>query len=343
MEEKNLKENIDRMIEFANQHRYFIDIPAQLSEEETLKIISDFISNEEYTGDLSLEDIRKGTNDASHLFKARFLHVVEDCPYDSLENTLKNKLADAIWKRKEELDKENENNQPEVVEEAPAFDPSKMVGGMGGLGAMLGGLMGGNIPGMDAATQAKLAQSIEEADNAYWDSHIHYNVLVEAVEDFDQAVVKRIGKLIKIGATDDFDVEVRNILSVFKGYFTIAGKTNWLAIREFLADLRLSMKNELQQYCGYKKKDEDEKKSRDVAPHMKIVQEQIYNKIDYAFDKLQIEINLIHGVLPQPTKYESVNDPNNVVEHGQTTPEERMKAEMEKAEEHIETVEGEIV
>ena len=103
------------------------------------------------------------------------------------------------------------------------------------------------------------------------------------------------------------------------------------------------MKNELQQYCGYKKKDEDEKKSRDVAPHMKIVQEQIYNKIDYAFDKLEIEINLIHGQLPGPTKYESVNDPNNVVEHGQTTPEERMKAEMDKAEEHVETVEGEIV
>ena len=327
-----------------NNHQYCINIPAQLSEEETLKIINDFVKNGEYTGDLSLLSMRKGTNDDSHLFKAVFNHCVENEPYDSLENTLKNKLADAVWKRKEELDKENEDNQAEVVEDAPAFDPSKMVGGMGGLGAMLGGLMGGNIPGLDAATQAKLAESIEEADNAYWDSHIHYNVLVEAVEDFDQAVVKRIGKLIKISSTDDFDVEVRNILTVFKGFFTIAGKTNWLAIREFLDDLRLSMKNELQQYCGYKKIDkEDEKKSRDVAPHMRIAQEEIYKKIDYAFDKLQIEINLIHGVLPQPTKYESINDPDNVVEHGQTTPEERYRAEVEKMKEDEPAVEGEII
>lgn len=324
---------------------YEINIPAQLTESDTLKLINDFINDEGYVGNLELTNLRKGTNDNSHLFIAKFVHTIEEGDsFDPLENTLKNKLADAVWKRKEEIDKENEDNQPEVVEEAPAFDPSKMVGGMGGLGAMLGGLMGGKIPGLDAATQAKLAESIEEADNAYWDSHIHYNVLVEAVEDFDQAVVKRIGKLIKISSTDDFDVEVRNILSVFKGFFTIAGKTNWLAIREFLADLRLSMKNELQQFCGYKKTDkEDEKKSRDVAPHMRIAQEEIYKKIEYAFDRIELEINLIHGVLPLNTEYKSVNDPRNVVEHGQTTPEERMKAAMEKEEEHIETVEGEIV
>lgn len=327
-------------------HPYEINIPAQLSKEETLKIIEDFISKtDEYAGELTLENLRKGTNDNSHLFIATFHHIMMlDEYYDSLENTLKNKLADAVWKRKEELDKENEDNQPEVVEEAPAFDPSKMMGGMGGLGAMLGGLAGGKIPGLDPATQAKLAESIEDADNAYWDNHIHYNVLVEAVEDFDQAVVKRIGKLIKISSTDDFDVEVRNILTVFKGFFTIAGKTNWLAIREFIADLRLSMKNELQQFCGYKKVDrEDEKKSRDVAPHMRIAQEEIYKKIEYAFDRLELEINLIHGVLPMNTEYKSVNDPANVVEHGQTTPEERYQAEMEKLRDDEPAVEGEII
>lgn len=336
----NLDELKNKM---ENNHQYCVNIPAQLSEEETLKIINDFVKNEDYTGDLSLASMRKGTNDDSHLFKAVFNHLVENEPYDSLENTLKNKLADAVWKRKEELDKENEDNQPEVVEEAPAFDPSKMMGGMGGLGAMLGGLAG-NIPGLDPATQAKLAETIEEADNAYWNNHIHYNVLVEAVEDFDQAVVKRIGKLIKISSTDDFDVEVRNILTVFKGFFTIAGKTNWLAIREFISDLRLSMKNELQQYCGYKKIDkEDEKKSRDVAPHMRIAQEEIYKKIDYAFDKLELEINLIHGILPMNTEYKSVNDPANVEIHGQTTPEERIKAEMENFESDEPAVEGEII
>lgn len=330
--------------EMNGNHQYFINVPAQLSESETLKIINDFVNDGEYTGDLSLVNMRKGTNDDSHLFKLEFNHYVVNEPYDSLENTLKNKISDAIWKRKEELDKEKEKEQPEVVEEAPAFDPSKMMGGMGGLGAMLGGLAGGKIPGLDPATQAKLAESIEEADNAYWDNHIHYNVLVEAVEDFDQAVVKRIGKLIKISSTDDFDVEVRNILSVFKGFFTIAGKTNWLAIREFLADLRLSMKNELQQFCGYKKIDrEDDKKSRDVAPHMRIAQEEIYKKIEYAFDRIELEINLIHGVLPMNTEYKSVNDPANVVEHGQTTPEERYRAEMEKMKEDEPAVEGEIV
>ncbi len=313
---------------------YEINIPAQLTESDTLKLINDFINDEGYVGNLELTNLRKGTNDNSHLFIAKFVHTIEDGdPFDPLDNTLKNKLADAVWKRKEEIDKENEDNQPEVVEEAPSFDPSKMVGGMGGLGAMLGGLMGGKIPGLDAATQAKLAESIEEADNAYWDSHIHYNVLVEAVEDFDQAVVKRIGKLIKISSTDDFDVEVRNILSVFKGFFTIAGKTNWLAIREFLADLRLSMKNELQQFCGYKKIDkEDEKKSRDVAPHMRIAQEEIYKKIEYAFDRLELEINLVNGLLVPPSSY--------VGKDGKLKDSNDRK---ESPEDHVDVVEGEIV
>ena len=323
------------------EYEYHINLPAQVSEEETLKLISEFIAkDDEYVGDVWLHSMRKGTNDDSHLFKTVFKHRLDEgVPYDSLENTIKNKIADAIWKRKEELDKESESKEPEVVEEAPAFDPSKVMGGMGGLGAMLGGLAGGKIPGLDPATQAKLAETIEEADNAYWDNHIHYNVLVEAVEDFDQAVVKRIGKLIKISSTDDFDVEVRNILSVFKGFFTIAGKTNWLAIREFLADLRLSMKNELQQFCGYKKVDkEDDKKSRDVAPHMRIAQEEIYKKIEYAFDRIELEINLIHGVLPMNTEYKSVNDPANVVEHGQTTPEERFRASAQ----HIRDIDSKI-
>ena len=289
---KSEKNNNCAPYKIGEVHTYEINIPAQVSKEEIVKIIDDFISNTDaYTGELTLKNVRKGANDNSELFIATFNHtIMPNEPYDSLENTLQNKLTDAVWTRKREIDKEN-NVEPEVVNEPISFS-SDMMGGSG-LGAMLSGLSGKSIPGLDPEKQAKLAETLEDIDNSYWDNHIHYNVLVEAVEDFDQAVVKRIGKLIKISSTDDFDVEVRNILTTFKGFFTIAGKTNWMAIRDFLADLRLSMKNELQQFCGYKRIDRsDENKSRDVAPHMRIVQEELYKKIEYAFDPYPSEYNI---------------------------------------------------
>ena len=76
---------------------------------------------------------------------------------------------------------------------------------------------------------------------------------------------------------------------------------------------------------------------------MRIVQEELYKKIEYAFDRLELEINLIHGVLPMNTEYTSVNDPSNVEVHGQTTPEERYRSEMERVEDDSTAVEGEII
>lgn len=204
----------------------------------------------------------------------------------------------------------------DVVEPTDDFDTSSMNGlgdMMGGLGGMLGGMLKNGIPGMDPEQTAKIAETVEEMENHYWDNHIHYNILDEAVKDFDTSVIKRIGLLTKVNSTTEFNMEVRNIVAVLSGYFTLNDRTDWLSVREFIADIRRSIKNELQQFCGFKVVDKEHpEKSRDVAPHMKLVQEQMYKKLEYILDKIELEVNLTNGVLPMNTKYEE-EDKNETV------------------------------
>lgn len=333
---------------------YEIALPKVFDRERTLEIVKEVISELKEDdkmlpmGQFLMEpELEHGTNDYSNSFMLNIDHTCgsdEDhnepaCGFYSLEKTLTRKITDRIWdledkerKEKEEAEKAEQaekNDTPEVVNDAPSMPD---FGAMGGLGAMLGGMMG-SMPNVDPATRAKIAETIEAADNAYWDNHIHYNMLVEAVEEFDRKIVKRIGAITNISELK-FESEIRSIADDFQGFFTIGGTVNWASIYEFIKDMRLSLKNELQQYCGYKKIDKDEKKSRDVAPHMKVAQEALWSKIDYAMDRLELEMNLRRGVLPQPTDYNlgkpegvdfEVNGQKDPEEHIETFPDEQVE------------------
>lgn len=192
------------------------------------------------------------------------------------------------------FDKQNSENKPEPAEAEVVNGPQSALNGVGGL---LGGLMGANIPDDIKNAINGFGDVIDpyKLDKEYYDKHVHYQILLEATESFDREFVKALGELTKLDG-HAFDTGCRNCVTTLMSYFTINNHTNWPDLHIFIEDIKKSLAYELESNCGFR----DDEKNRVAADHMKIVHQNLYDKLMIALDKIEFEININRGVLPAP-------------------------------------------
>lgn len=192
------------------------------------------------------------------------------------------------------FDKESSDNTPEPSEVEVVNSPQNSLNGIGGL---LGGLMGGNIPDDIKNAINGFGDVIDpfKLDKEYYDKHVHYQILLEATESFDREFVKQLGELTRLDG-HAFDTGCRNCVTTLMSYFTINNHTNWPDLHIFIEDIKKSLAYELESNCGFR----DDDKKRVAADHMKIVHQNLYDKLMVALEKIEFEININRGVLPAP-------------------------------------------
>lgn len=203
-------------------------------------------------------------------------------------NEFKRWLSSEISDKVSSCSSANDGTPAEVLPDA-SESSSDLFGGI------LGNLMGKHIPEGILNDVLDYSDVIDgfKADKDYYEKHVHYNILSDAIKSFDREFITQLSELTKLDG-HQFSTGCRNCVTTLMSYFTINGNTNWPDLYVFINDIKKSLKYELDSCCDFR----DDSIGRTVDKHLAIVQENLYNKILFALTNIEFEVNLCRGVLP---------------------------------------------
>lgn len=256
-------------------------------EQAISEVIEKTVNPQLYDGEsVELQSINIGRLHKSNSSTADLLVTLEDLrdeDHSEFKRWLSSEISDKISSNV------SANNSPAEVSLNSSESSSDSFGGI------LGGLLGKTIPDNILNDVLEYNDVIDgfKADKDYYEKHVHYNILSDAIKSFDREFISQLSELTKLDG-HQFTTGCRNCVTTLMSYFTINGNTNWPDLYFFIEDIKKSLKYELDSCCDFR----DDSIGRTVDKHLAIVQDNLYNKILFALTNIEFEINLCRGVLP---------------------------------------------